>query len=247
MVKISSVLVALIASLGTFSEVAGAMENGQKQINAPAILAQAGQVDLAYNQMGQSMDGALQEILPFLSVLSQMEQVQTDEQLLALTQQLRPMATRITTNFSQAYQAGQLMLPFLPAGTMQTEYLGTIVTLNGLGALAFSPWQEIFATIDQAYAMQNTALLQAAIGQIPQAAEKLNQFAGQFQMVVQQGQQIQAAQVAAPNNLSPTEAQMMSNMSRMMHETNMGILNNMGSDGEWQFNYGTGQEEYQYY
>ncbi|UAJ71440.1 hypothetical protein IQE94_09630 [Synechocystis sp. PCC 7339] len=247
MVKISSALVALIAFLGPFGQVAGAKENGPKQIIAPPILAQAGQVDLVYNQMGQSMDGALQEILPFLSVLSQLEQVQTDEQLLALTHQLRPMATRITTNFSQAYQAGELMLPLLPAGTVQTEYLGTIVTLNGLGALAFSPWQEIFTTIEQAYAIQNTALLQTAIGQIPQAAEKLNQFAGQFQMVVQQGQQIQAAQVTAPNNLSVAEAQMMSNMSRMMHETNMDILNNMGSDGEWRLNYGTGQQEYQYY
>ncbi|WP_017295484.1 hypothetical protein [Geminocystis herdmanii] len=220
--------------------------------STPSIeIAQANSVDMTYNQMNQSMNSAFQEIIPFLSALQQIEKIETDEQLLSLAQQLTPVATRITNNFTQAYNSGEKMLPMLPQGTIETEYMGTIVTLNGLGALAFTPWIEILNSIQQAYQTQNANQLKQTLERMPEATNKLIQFAGQAQSVAQQGQQIQTAlnaqNSATNNNMTPAELQMRSNMSRMAHETNMSIINNMGSSGEWQHNYSTGQDEYKYY
>ncbi|AGF51354.1 slr1869 [Synechocystis sp. PCC 6803] len=214
---------------------------------AQTLVAQGNQAEMAYAQMDQSMTNAMGEIVPFLTLLSEMENVQTDEQLLALAQQLYPMANRITNNFSQAYQAGEVLLPMLPAGSMETQYLSTVVAINGLGSLAFSPWQEILGQIQQAYQAENTAILQAAIAKVPPAINKLAEFGGQLQSVFQQGQQIQASQASASSNMSPEYYQRMSDIYRMGHETSMGILNNIRSDGEWHYNYSTGRDEYQYY
>lgn len=221
------------------------------QSTAKIEIAQANQVDMVYNQMNQSMNSAFQEIIPFLSALQQIEKIETDEQLLSLAQQLTPVATRITTNFTQAYNSGEKMIPLLPQGTIETQHMANIVTLNGLGALAFTPWIEILTSIQQAYQTQNANQLKQTLEKMPEATNKLLQFAGQAQSVAQQGQQIQAAQnaqnSAVNNNMSPEEYQMRSNMSRMAHETSMNILRGIDSDGEWQYNYSTGEDEYKYY
>ncbi|WLT36964.1 hypothetical protein NON20_12875 [Synechocystis sp. B12] len=117
--------------------------------SAKTLVAQGNQAEMAYAQMDQSMTNAMGEIVPFLTLLSEMENVQTDEQLLALTQQLYPMANRITNNFSQAYQAGEVLLPMLPAGSMETQYLSTVVAINGLGSLAFSLGKKFLARFNR--------------------------------------------------------------------------------------------------
>ncbi|MGI0481906.1 hypothetical protein ACN4EE_14090 [Geminocystis sp. CENA526] len=217
--------------------------------NPTIEIAQANSVEMVYNQMNQSMNSAFQEIIPFLSALQQMEKIETDEQLLSLTQQLTPVATRITNNFTQAYNSGEKMMPMLPQGTIETEYMGTIVTLNGLGALAFTPWVQILNSIQQAYQTQNANQLKQALERMPEATNKLLQFAGQAQSVAQQGQQIQTARSNANSggNMSPADYEKLSQIHRMGHETSMSIINNMKSDGEWRYNYSTGQDEYRYY
>lgn len=219
------------------------------QANPPIQIAQANSVDMVYNQMNQSMNSAFQEIIPFLSALQQLEKIQTDEQLLSLAQQLTPVATRITTNFTQAYNSGEKMLPMLPQGAIETEYMGTIVTLNGLGAMAFSPWVEILTNIQKAYQTENPSQLESAMMQIPEAANKILQFAGQSQSVAQQGQQLQTAlnNANSRGDMSPADYEKMAQIHRMGHETSMNILRNMASDGEWRYNYSTGQDEYRYY
>lgn len=214
-------------------------------------IAQANQVEMVYNQMNQSMNSAFQEIIPFLGALQQLEKIQTDEQLLSLAQQLTPVATRITNNFTQAYQSGEKMIPMLPQGIIETKYMETIVVLNGLGAVAFTPWIEILTNIQQSYQIGNANQLESAMKQIPEAANKIVQFAGQAQSVAQQGQQLQTAlnnnNANSGGNMSPADYQKMAQIYRMGHETSMSIINNMRSDGEWQHNYSTGQDEYKYY
>lgn len=225
------------------------MEHTVVQSMPKIEIAQANSVDIVYKQMYQSMNSGFQEIIPFLSTLQQMEKISTDEQLLSLAQQLTPVATRITNNFTQAYNSGQTILPLLPQGTIETQHMANIVTLNRNGALAFTPWIEILTSIQQAYQTQNPNQLKQSLERMPEATNTLIQFATQSQSVAQQGQQLQARINNAPsnNNMSLAEMQMMSNLSRMTHETNMSIINNMGADGEWQHNYSTGEDEYRYY
>lgn len=246
----SSALVIIVhGSLISNSVMAKDQYLGNNAVTSPTKLAQAQQWELSYNQMSQSMNSAFGEILPFLNALSKMENIQTDEELLAMVQQLTPVVNRITGNFSQAYQIGEQMMPLFPQGRMETEYVGTIVTLNGLGALAFSPWLEIFNSINNAYQTQNPQQLQSAIAQMPPALNKILEFANQAQSVVQQGQQLQQSSTAGSNTetMTPAQYQMYSNMSKMMHETNMNILRSISSDGEWRYNPATGKDEYSYF
>jgi len=227
-----------------------AKENFRQNISPSIQVAQNSSVDLVYNQMNQSMNNAFQEILPFLNGLNQLQNISRDEELLALTQQLTPMATRITTNFNQAYNMGEKMIPLLPQGTIETQYLQNIVTLNGLGYSSFLPWLEIFTSINQSYQTQNVNQLKATLQKIPVAINKIVEFSNQSQLVAQQGQQIQATfnpQNNSNNTMSPEEYQIRSNKSRMTHETNMNILRGMESDGEWRYNPATGQDEYKYF
>lgn len=217
--------------------------------NPTIEIAQANSVDTVYNQMNQSMNSAFQEIIPFLGALQQLEKVETDEQLLGLAQQLTPVATRITNNFTQAYNSGEKMMPMLPQGTIETEYMANIVTLNGLGALAFTPWVEILTNIQQAYQTQNPNLLKQTLERMPEATNKLLQFAGQAQSVAQQGQQWQTVSnnTNSGENMSARDYERWVQINRMGHETSMNILRSISSDGEWQYNNSTGKYEYRYY
>ncbi len=211
--------------------------------NQPMIVAQNNQFQQHYGQMNQYSALAYNEILPFLTGLSQMENVATDEELLTLMQQLNPIANRITNNFAQSYQAGEKIIPPANANNPQNEYLRNVININGIGYNTFSPWTNIFNQILTAYQKEDAEMLQSALLQMPPAVEQIMNFADQTQAVINQGNQV----VASMNNTPPvtsSNTQNYSAMSGMMHQSTMSILSNMGSGGEWRYNYGTGQDEF---
>ncbi|MBF2058352.1 MAG: hypothetical protein IGQ45_14330 [Cyanobacterium sp. T60_A2020_053] len=216
---------------------------------APFTVAQSNQFEQYYGQMNQYSNSAYNEILPFLTALSQMETVETDEQLLTLVQRLNPLANRIATNFGQSYQTGEKMLPSLKANNPQTEYLHNVITLQGVGYNTFTSWVNIFNQILTAYQNQDSKLLQEVLGQFSPAVEQILSFANQTQGVINQGNQIIASinnntVAQPPANITATDANPYAQMSKMMHQTSINILKNMGASGEWRYNPSTGNDDY---
>ena len=215
-------------------------------------LAQNVSVETGLAQMNHLMNAGYQDLLPFLQILSQLEQAQTDEQLLAIVQRVKPLAVRMNQNFSQGYQVGQRAIAQLPADRVETQYMNTIVILSGVGAETFSPWVDLLTAIEQAYASQNSDQLLRALQQLPASAQKIEQFASATQSVIAQGQQLNQKLQASTDtgssgntqSMSPSQVRMMMQMRQRMHETNMNIIRNIGSDGGWRYNYSTGQGEY---
>lgn len=216
---------------------------------APFTVAQNSKFDRHYGQMNQYSNSAYNEILPFLTGLSQMETVATDEQLLTLVQQLNPLANSIASNFAQSYQAGEKMLPSLTVNNSQTEYLRNVITLQGMGYNTFAPWTNIFNQILTAYENQDSNMLRGALEQFAPNVQQILNFANQTQAVINQGNQVVASfnnntVTAPPAQMTARDANTYSQMSKMMHQTSMSILNNMGSSGEWRYNSSTGNDEY---
>ncbi|MBD2394222.1 hypothetical protein H6G11_08115 [Cyanobacterium aponinum FACHB-4101] len=231
--------------------------------NSVMEIAQATQADMLYNQMNQYMGAAFQGIPVFANGLGQMQTMQNEQQLYTLLQQLIPIATNVAGNFNQAYQIGQQLTPMIPANSPYATIVQQWTLLNGQGANTFASWIDTLMPMQQALQTQNVSQMESAITRwryaIAQMQNAVNQtitLANGLQAVTQQTNNIlasyQNAQATANsvnygNDMTMAEYEMMSRMSNMMHETNMSIINNMGSDGEWRYNYSTGEDEYIYY
>lgn len=224
--------------------------------NSMMEIAQATQADMLYNQMNQYMGAAFQGIPVFANGLGQMETMQNEQQLYTLLQQLIPIATNVAGNFNQAYQIGQQLTPMIPANSPYATIVQQWTLLNGQGANTFASWIDTLMPMQQALQTQNVSQMESAIAQMQNAVNQTIAFGNGLQAVTQQTNNIlasyQNAQTTANsgsygNDMTMAEYEMMSRMSSMMHETNMSILEGMGSDGEWRYNYATGEDEYIYY
>lgn len=224
--------------------------------NSTIEVAQANQAEMLYHQMNQYMGNAFQGIPVFANGLSQMETIQNEQQLSALLQQLIPVATNIAGNFNQAYQIGQQLTPMIPANSPYATIVQQWTLLNGQGVNTFATWIDALMPMQQALQTQNQQQMQNAMAQMQNAVNQTVILANGLQTVTQQTNSIlanyQNSQVTTnsgsySNEMTMAEYEMMSRMSSMMHETNMNILRNIGPDGEWRYNYGTGEDEYIYY
>jgi len=224
--------------------------------NSTVEIAQANQAEVLYNQMNQYMGTAFQGIPVFANGLSQLETIQNEQQLSTLLQELIPVVTNIAGNFNQAYQIGQQLTPMIPANSPYATIVQQWTLLNGQGVNTFATWIDTLMPMQQALQTQNQQQMEGAIAQMQNAVNQTVTLANGLQTVTQQTNSIlanyQNSQVTTNsgsygNDMTMAEYEMMSRMSSMMHETNMNIINSMGSDGEWRYNYGTGEDEYIYY
>lgn len=224
--------------------------------NSTVEIAQANQAEALYNQMNQYMGAAFQGIPIFANGLSQMETIQSEQQLSALLQELIPIATNIAGNFNQAHQIGQQLTPMIPANSPYATIVQQWTLLNGQGVNTFASWVDTLMPMQQALQTQNQLQMEGAIAQMENAVNQTLTLANGLQTVTQQTNSIlanyQNSQATTNsggygNDMTMEEYEMMSRMSSMMHETNMSILKGMDSDGEWRYNSATGKDEYIYY
>jgi hypothetical protein len=248
----------LVPQIKISSVEAQELSSRRSSANSLQLVAQADQLNMMYNQMNQSMGNAFQAIPLFANGLSQMENMQNEQQLYVLLQQLIPIAHNISNNFNQAYQIGQQLTASLPSGSPQAMIINQWTNLNGQGVNTFANWLNALVPMQQALQTQNSAQMETAVAQMFNAVNETVNLANGVQIVTQETNNIIAsysnsgngnnsnANWGNSNGMSMAEYQMLSQMSASMHDTSMNILNNIGgvNCNSWNYNYSTGNDEY---
>lgn len=171
-----------------------------------------------------------------------------------------PMSERLASDFNRLSQIAVQLAPYANAAAGETQLLQNLQALGSQGAQGFAQWNWLFAELKKAKEQGDSATASQLIQQYYASLLNGTLTYAQQLAALSQNQAVgQSASVYAPASSQPYQTgggyatntpsqaellqmqqdmqsrqqyyQSMSNMNNMMHDTNMSIINNMGSSG----------------
>jgi hypothetical protein len=180
----------------------------------------------------------------FLNQLNQWSNgaISDDQALLAMP----PMTHRLSSDFQRLSQIAGQLTPYANAATGETGQLQNLQALGNQGAQGFGQWHWLFSEVKQAKDRGDSASASQLLQQYyPTLLNGTLVYAQQLAALGQQQNTPATPAYSAAVNATPSQAELlqmqqnmqtqqqyyqtMSNINNMMHDTNMSIINNMGS------------------
>lgn len=207
----------------------GAVQNTLSGQDATTLQARVQQLS---NEVGMETQHFFQGLQPWLS--NQL----TDAQAVALVQgRLLPLSDSLTEKLNQLASLTVALSTLPDAGETDAAGLRTFGGAAFAGAHAFARWRSLLPALLEANARGDVQRVQAlAAERMPAAVQGSALFVQQMVALGRGAAPAHTTGVAPPGAapstgnapLGPMEIQALSNMNRMMHETSMAIINNLG-------------------